>query len=496
MFPLVSALVAAVLMILAFPPFGVPLLAVLSLAVLVAGTRRASSGLRAAGAGGLFGFVFVAGLMAWIRNLTVGPAEVAWIMLAIFHVPPFAAFGWVAHRVAREPSRLRLPITVGAWVGVFALLRWLPVFALEWADPGYTMAPIKAAGDAAALFGATGWTVVLAVVSLTLAIGFEIRESRTAINGLGILALVLAIGAAANLGADGPEYRVAIVQGNSPCPQVGCVDERLRITESHLELTRSLSPGDQDLVVWAESSTGFVTDALTHPEWAEAIGDEARRLEAFLLQGTDRPVGSSGFVNANVLFDPTGKIRGEYRKQHPVPFGESVPWRRVFAGIPGMRSTDMVPGEGPVVFDLDGVKVGSVISFEGAFGRYAREHAARGAQLLVVATNESSYGEGAAADQLIWMTRMRSAELGLDVVHAAITGASTIINAGVPGEVSGLYEEAIVAGTVHLRDTRPTPYARYGDWLSAVAMIIGGSVLVLTETRRQGTRDAALPLRG
>lgn len=488
MFPLVSALVAALLMILAFPPFGVPLLAVLALAVLTVGVRHAASGLRAAVAGGTFGWVFVAGLMAWIRNLTVGPAEVAWIMLALFHVPPFAVFGWTAHRVAGEPSRFRLPITVGAWVGVFALLRWFPVFALEWADPGYTMAPIKAAGDAAALFGATGWTVVLAVASIGLVIGFETRNSRPALNGMGVLALVLAFGAAANFGADGTEYRVAIVQGNSPCPQVGCVDERLLITESHLELTRTLSPGEHDLVVWAESSTGFGTDALTHPEWAEPIGGEARRLGAFLLQGTDRPVGESGFVNANVLFDPEGAIRGEYRKQHPVPFGESVPWRGVFGGISGMRATDMVPGEGPVVFDLDGVKVGSVISFEGAFGRYAREHAALGAQLLVVATNESSYGEGAAADQLIWMTRMRSAELGLDVVHAAITGVSTIIRDGVPGEESGLYEEAIVTGTVHLRDAGPTPYARFGDWLSALAMIIGGSLLVLTEVRRQGTK--------
>ncbi len=482
--PLLSVLVAAVLMILAFPPYGVLFLAVPALAVLAFGVVRLETGRVAAFAGGLFGFVFVGGLMIWIRNLTVGLADAAWLMLGAFHVPAFAWFGWLAHRVGKERPGIRIPVTVAGWASVFAILRWLPVFSLEWADPGYSMAPLAAATDVSAVIGASGWTVVLALASMGLVLTAESRNPRAAMNGLGLLAVVLVLGATVDLGPDGPDYRLAIVQGNSPCARVGCVDERRLITEGHLDLTRTLPAGEYDLVVWAESSTGFTTDALTNPEWAEAIGAEARRIDTFLLQGTDRPVGSDGFVNANLLFDRSGTPVAEYRKQHPVPFGERVPWRSVFGGLDGMRASDMVSGEGPVVFDLDGVKVGSVISFEGAFGRYAREHAALGAQLLVVATNESSYGEGAAADQLIWMTRMRSAELGLPVVHAAITGASTIIQDGVPGEVSGLYEQAIIEGTVRLRDTEPTPYARYGDWFTALAMLIGGSLWVMTEVRR------------
>lgn len=497
MLPQLAAVVAAGLMILSFPPFGVPFLAVPALAVLLVGLDRASGGRGAALAGGVFGFLFVAGLMVWIRNLTAGLADVAWIMLAVFHVVPFAVFGWVAHRVTSQQAWIKASVIVGAWAAVFAVLRWLPVFSLEWADPGYTVAPVTAARDAAALIGATGWTVVLATASVGIALAVGTRSVRYAMNGLGVLAVVLALGAAIDLGSTGPEFGVAVIQGNSPCPQVGCPDERVLIAQGHLDLTRTLEPGEHDLVVWAESSTGFATDARLNQSWAAAIGGEARRLDAFLLQGTDRPVGDRWFVNANLLFDRSGAIVAEYRKQHPVPFGERVPWRWLFGGLPGMRATDMLAGDGPVVFDLDGAKVGSVISFEGAFGRYAREHAALGAQLLVVATNESSYGEGAAADQLIWMTRMRSAELGMDVVHAAITGASTIIRDGVPGEVSALYEPAIVEGTVRLRDAPPTPYARLGDWLVAAALVFGGATWVSTEVRRQSpiTRPVPPPTR-
>jgi apolipoprotein N-acyltransferase len=48
--------------------------------------------------------------------------------------------------------------------------------------------------------------------------------------------------------------------------------------------------------------------------------------------------------------------------------------------------------------------------------------------VLVVATNEGSYGLTPASDQLIGMTRMRAAELGVPVVHSAVTGKSTIID--------------------------------------------------------------------
>jgi apolipoprotein N-acyltransferase len=73
--------------------------------------------------------------------------------------------------------------------------------------------------------------------------------------------------------------------------------------------------------------------------------------------------------------------------------------------------------------------LGSVISWEGGFSRYALQHRRAGANLLVVATNKSSYGPDApTSDQFIGMTRMRAVELGIPVIHAAVTGKSTIID--------------------------------------------------------------------
>ena len=275
---------------------------------------------------------------------------------------------------------------------------------------------------------------------------------------------------------DGPGYGlIYVVQGSTPCPFEHCPpDERLRTFEQHLELTRTID-GEARLVIWSEGSTGsFNADPVRNPEIGELIGAEARRLNAWFLVGSDRPVSDTEWINANVLFNPDGEIVGEYRKQHPVPFGEYIPFRPLFDWIPALDQVprDMIPGDGPVVFDLDGFSVGSVISFEGGFSRYARQHVQEGAGLIVVATNESSYGTTPASDQFIGMTRMRATELGIGVVHSAVTGKSVFISdqGELQDPISGLGTQEIISGVVD-GSPDPSPYSRYGDYVMYAAAL-------------------------
>jgi apolipoprotein N-acyltransferase len=133
----------------------------------------------------------------------------------------------------------------------------------------------------------------------------------------------------------------------------------------------------------------------------------------------------------------------------------------------------MIPGDGPVVFDTGEYVLGSVISFEGGFSRYPRQHASQGAQLIVVATNEGSYGLTPASDQFIGMTRMRAAELGVPVVHAAVTGKSVLIGAdgALVTQKSGLGTEEIVYGEV--QPASASVYARIGDVVMLSAALAG-----------------------
>ena len=175
----------------------------------------------------------------------------------------------------------------------------------------------------------------------------------------------------------------------------------------------------------------------------------------------------------NLLLNPDGQIVGEYWKRHPVPFGEYVPLRPLFDWIPALDQVprDLERGTENTVFELPQGTLGSVISFEGAFPRSTRPFAQAGAELLVVATNKASFGNTPVSDQFIGMTRMRAAELGLDLVHAAITGKSAFIEAdGTIVSQTEVFEAEVLLGTVHFRTAGPTPYARFGDWLQYLAI--------------------------
>lgn len=470
MITLGASLVAALVAVLGYPPFGMGWLTLVAASTLLWGFRRAPSGGVAALAGMAHGVAFFGLLMWWITRTEPIALFGLVVSQGVFH----SALGWFIWRVrGLNPWQWTVAAT-GGWAVMELLRGWMPVGGLNWGTLGYALAPYAAARGASAYVGVMGWTIVIVLTGAVAAYVFDDR-SRLSVLAVpaGIWAVLLVVGTWWPAVADGDELRVTIVQGNTPCVE-HCPGDRTAIYENHLRLTRALPADSADLVVWGESSTGYSTDPSLNPDVARAIVGEATRIGAFFLVGGDRPVGDDNFLNVNMLFDKDGSYLGEYAKRHPVPFGEYVPVRPVFGLIPATTRVprDMLRGDGPVVFDLDGRHVGSVISFEGAFSRYTRDHIAAGARLMVVATNERSYGDGPAADQLIDMTRMHAAENGVDLVQAAITGKSAIIkNGGEITQLTGLYEEAVISDTVRFRRSGRTLANLWGDWVAVLAIV-------------------------
>ncbi|MDH5372255.1 MAG: apolipoprotein N-acyltransferase [Acidimicrobiia bacterium] len=480
------ALAAAAVAVLGFPPFGFGLLTVPAVGMLLWALRKAPSGLVAALAATTYGLAFFGLLMWWISRTD----PIALIGLAVSQAVFMTGFGWFAYRQRHLPLWRWTVAVTGGWALMEFLRGWAPFGGLRWGALGYSMVPYAPARGAAALIGAAGWTVVIVCTAAIAVFVFDrVGSRRVLVWPLGIWVALFGIGAIWPAVADGPDLRVTVVQGNTPCVE-HCAGDRVSIYENHLRLTRTIPAGSADLVIWGESSAGFSKDPLLDPAVAAEIAGEAQRIGAFFLIGSDRPVGDEHFVNANMLFSSEGVYLGEYNKRHPVPFGEYVPWRPVFGLIPVTSRVprDMVRGAGPVVFDIGAGTIGSVISFEGSFSRYTRDHVREGAQLMVIATNERSYGVGPAADQLIDMTRMHAAENGVDLVQAAITGKSAIVtNGGEIDVVTDLYAEAVISGTVRFRSSGRTLTNLWGNWVPVLAVM--GLFFSLARARLEEARN-------
>lgn len=492
-----GAVAAGLALVLSFPPTGWAVFAVPAVAVLLAILRFLPSRRIAWASGAAFGIAYFGALFPWIGELGL----IALIPLVLTEAAFTTVYAGVLHRFrAVSPARWYV-LAVGGWALAELVRERFPLGGFPWGMLGYTVVEYPSLREAAPWIGTSGWSVLLAAAAAGLVLASESVRTRNVdfrflaapLLAAGVLSIV---GDAVPAGPGGAEVRVAVVQGNAPCLGYHCAGEREATYRTHLALTRTLRPGDVDLVVWPESANGGGFDP-TNPAVAADMAAEARRLGAVLLAGGDRVLDEETWVNENVVFGPGGEVIGTYRKRHPVPFGEYVPARDLFRWIDALAAVprDMVPGDGPVVFDTPAGDLGSVISFESSFSRYSRETVLAGADLLVVATSQASYPFSAASGQLIGMTRMRAAELGVDVVHAARTGRSALlVDGGDVAAATPLAVEAVLVGSVHLDDGDPTLYARWGDWVQLLAVGAGGVALAAGSRSPRPDRTASDPI--
>jgi len=347
-------------------------------------------------------------------------------------------------------------------------------------------------------FGPTGSSLLIQSFPLIIALGVLSKNKQRnyfknyIIFSLIIFAIVilnLLVSDYQNTQTESSELNITIVQGNSPCPGAKnrCSNERQRIYDSHLSQTQSLD-GSFDLVVWPESSTGFNNDPGIHTRVQNDISTEATRLDSYFLIGGDRPVENQYFENYGIFINKDGEIVDQYLKQHPVPFGEYIPFRKYLDWIPPLALVprDMVRGDGQKIFMVNDTKISTVISFEGSFQRYIRNSVQEGAELVVILTNQASYGESGMSDQFILMSRANAISNERPIVHAAITGKSAFIDYN--GKViskTELFETETLTEKLEVSKAE-TPYSKYGNYLNYIFIVFGASVFAIRFIRLAG----------
>jgi apolipoprotein N-acyltransferase len=144
------------------------------------------------------------------------------------------------------------------------------------------------------------------------------------------------------------------------------------------------------------------------------------------------------------------------------------------------------------------VPIGDVICFEVAYDDLVESSVAAGAQLLVVQTNNATFGRTAETYQQLAMAQLRAVETGRTVVQAATTGKSAVIGPdGVVHDESGpLFSSDILVDTVPVR-TGLTLAVRVGaapEWFLAALAVLGVvAVVVLDRRTRAAAPDAPQP---
>ena len=182
--------------------------------------------------------------------------------------------------------------------------------------------------------------------------------------------------------------------------------------------------------------------------------------------------------NTAMVLD-SGQMFGYYFKSKLVPGVEIIPYENVFKFLGplvqkfgGSSSSYGTQEEMEAIPDGQGRKVGAMICYESVYGDWSRVATKKGADLLAVITNDGWWGDTPGYRQHFNFARLRAIENRRDVVQAANTGTSGIINQR--GDVlckTGWWVETSFRETVN-GNKAITPFVRKGDLAGKYAAIL------------------------
>ena len=481
-------IISSVLFFLSFPPFNFWYLIFPSLFFFYSGILLSSKPFLS---GLVFGAISFGVILFGIQSI----GYEAWIPLSILMGLLYGFYGKLFKFIAVKTNN-NFFILIGI-ISTFDLLRaYFPFGGFPWGSTstvlisGYRDTSFNLLPSIFKTFGPTGYSLI--IQSLTLLVVLLVLENKKKYtylkDSLVFFILIFTplslflLNDSFNLldkNNKSEQISVVIVQGNSPCPGAKnrCNNERARIYESHINLTKSIS-SEKDLIIWPESSTGFNNDPLIHDRVLTDIQIEVERLNSYFLIGGDRPIREANFENYGLFINNEGTIVDQYLKQHPVPFGEYIPFRRYLDWIPSLSLVprDMIRGEQEKIFQMGSHKLASVISFEGSFQRYIRSSVQAGAEIIVILTNQASYGESGMSDQFILMSRANAISNDRPVIHSAITGKSAFIdNNGKVLSQTNLFTSEILNENINPINSQ-TPFSLFGNYFNylivAIAFVI------------------------
>ncbi|QAY62667.1 apolipoprotein N-acyltransferase [Xylanimonas allomyrinae] len=287
--------------------------------------------------------------------------------------------------------------------------------------------------------------------------------------------------------------RVGIVQGNVSEPGLGSFANRAEVLNNHLDGTRDVAddvaaraargepdPG-VDVVLWPENGSDL--DPQVAHDVARALDAATERVGAPILVGAQEYPETGGRYNVLLLWRDGQGVISRYAKQHPAPFGEYIPMRsfaRLFSDQVDRVSTDMLAADNPPLIDLPSarlgrtVRLGTAICFEVAYDEILRDAVRRGAEVLVVPTNNASFGVTPQSTQQLQMTRLQAIASGRAAVQISTVGVSGVIAPdGTLVARTGLFTADRISAELPLRTTW-TPAVAAGYWPGWVVSASGG----------------------
>jgi apolipoprotein N-acyltransferase len=483
MMKLMLSFLAGALMVLAFAPYGIYPLSVLSLLFLLLLWEKAPPR-QALSCGFFYGLGYFGFGASWIY-ISIHTYGNSGTLMASFITVLFVAYlslfptinGYFLNKYFPQSRAFKwLLIFPATW----ALLEWVRSFLISgfpWLLLGHsqTTSPLAGFAPIIGVYGVSFLTALIAGLFFTL-----IKFSKKYLSVLFIVVILFSGYLLKQIQWTKPLpqiVKVSLIQGDIPITLKWSSDIAVASLQEYIQLSKEhFAP--KTLIVWPETAvTLFLGDALP---LLEDFDRSANQNSIAVLTGIPIPDGRDGketYFNSAIML---GSGTGSYFKRHLVPFGEYTPFEDYFGKILNFLSIPMSsfvegPLKQPLMTALN-LQIAPYICYEIAYPALLRTDLPE-ANLLVTISNDSWFDQSKALGQHRQIAQFAALLSGRYMVISTNSGETAIINpqgkilAKAPKNI-----RTVLNGEVYGMEGA-TPWVRIGDMpfilFFGVILIIG-----------------------
>jgi apolipoprotein N-acyltransferase len=496
---------SAILLILAFPNFGLWWLAWIGLAPLLLAIATTSRNRIAFVLGLLWGTVFFYGTCWWLTYPMIHYGGVsAWLaypllLLPVVFVSVFPALACLSISVVVKRFGAAAIFTASI---IWVAFDWLrgAVTGMDWNALGYSQAFHPMMIQPASLGGTYAVTLLIVLTNAAIAFSLVRQSRRSLIISAAVAAIIVLLIALSNPRTSMRDRVIDFkndtlivgVQPNVPMTRGG---ERgyQDLLERHLQLSQIALATDparlfrRRLIIWPESPMNFSYS--DDPELQRTIANFAQTNHTPVLLNSLEPAPNGGSYNSAILVNEQGEKVAQYDKIRLMPFGEYVPLPRWLPGSGSVRGIvgEFTPGSSYTLMPLGALRAGVFICIEAAHPEVARSFTNEGADVLINISNDGYLGPTAVMRQHLANAVFRAVENDRDIVRVTNSGISAYVAAdGSVLDTTPSFQEAVRTWTISKGGGQSTFYTRHGDLFAYGCVLITlGFISATFMTKRQ-----------
>lgn len=433
------ALISGALLTLAFAPFDIFPLAIISPAILLSLWIHTSAK-QAFWRGWLYGLGLFSTGVYWIYISvhTFGPTSAPFAVLITGALIAFLALypamnGYLLNRFFPKTNNAKLFL---AFPALWVLLEWARgwIFTgFPWLFVGYTQlhSPLQGYAPIFSVYGVSLVVLFSSALLVSTVIQFQKARYQALYIRLFSLAFLWGIGSVLSLISwttpSGNPVTVSLVQGNI-AQDIKWSPEQIQPTLEHYVALTKPYLGKSKIIIWPESAIPLPLQYAT--DFLEALSRIASQQHTTLITGIPiKADNTDAYYNGVIAL---GEGRGQYLKSRLVPFGEYVPLHNLlgrFLDFLQVPMSDFISGNTlPAPIMADNIKIATFICYEIAYPTQVLSRDGNIDMILTV-SNDAWFGQSIAQAQHLEMAQMRALEMGRPILFVTNNGITAVINA-------------------------------------------------------------------